>query len=719
MPVPFIKRMTSRPLIVRILLLGLVYWLFCWIGTLTFYKDFGVAIYWPATGIAIAGVYILGSAASVGVFIAAFIINYFIYITGYSGFSNLILSVSAIATANTLGALIGSHFLKKIVIRNNRSLFRLDSVLAFLLFVVIIPSLITSVTGGAITYMTGTSTGLFHKIHTWFLADLIGVLVILPVIMSWLESPVIKINRKKIPEFFAILTLLIASGYFIFTGFFNNYFYNFMIAYFTTPIYFWLALRFDSKAVFSLQLLSFIYITWLAVYAGHDFFISHVNRPYVLLQGFSVLISSFILIVHSIFKERELYIISHSIEEEKYRSLFDNMPVSLWEVDFSAIKDEIDLWPENLKMDVHKTLNNNGNLFRKLISKIKIVHINRNSLELFGAEQLMKLEKSAAEIFAIGDSDALSSVLAKFYYGSSLTEERVIEVKTKRKKRFLSVSWLIMPGHEKKLSRILITILDISELKKAEKEIKLLNQRLEMKVQKRTDELARANRELEAFSYSVSHDLKAPLRAVRGFSSLLMEEYGGTLPQGAIHYIKNVQKNSENMTMLITDLLQFSRLGRKSIIYTNFDSYKLVNDILKDLYSLHKPEHVVFIINPLPYLIADENLLTQVFVNLFSNSVKFSKPGTANRIEVSCKSGPEFHEFTVSDQGIGFDSKHSEKIFKVFQRLHATEEYEGSGVGLSLVQRIIHRHGGIVRAESEPGKGTGIIFTIPVEIESE
>ncbi len=412
-------------------------------------------------------------------------------------------------------------------------------------------------------------------------------------------------------------------------------------------------------------------------------------------------------------------LVAYQSGEEKYHSLFENMPVSLWENDYSEVKQLIDSWPANLKEDIYHTLITNKELYLELLSNIKIVDMNRSTLEMYGETNKSKLIERGPEIFASGHPEAFSSVLASFIEGKSNLEERIMEVKIMRKKRFLSVRWFIMPGYERDLSRILLTIVDITDLKKAEKEIRLLNQSLEKKVRKRTEELDRANQELEAFSYSISHDLKAPLRAVRGFSLLLMQEYGNSLPDGAVHYIKNVQKNSENMTLLITDLLQFSRLGRKSLIYAIFDSFRLVNTILQDLYSHQNPEQSEFIVNSLPILNADENLLTQVFVNLFSNAVKFSKPGSKNRIEISCKSNSEYHEFCVSDQGIGFEQKHAEKIFKVFQRLHTPQEYEGSGVGLSLVQRIIHRHGGIIRAKSEKDKGTNIFFTIPVEIDSE
>jgi PAS domain S-box-containing protein len=970
------KKLASMPLVARILITGLVYWLFCWVGTLTFYREYGVAIYWPATGIAILGIFIFGRYASIGIFIASFIINYFVYDKGYASLWFLLISITVISIANTGAALLGSQCLKKRVLKNERSFFRLDSVLVFLLFVVLIPSLVTSITGGTVTYLSGVAPNFFYKAHSWLLADLTGILAIVPLGMAWLETPEIHIRRNQIPEFVIIVFLLILTAYLIFTDFFQNYIFNFLIAYFTIPIYLWLALRFESKIITGIQVLSLIGISYLAIYSNNDYLGTLVDKPYILLQGFSILILNLILVVHAIFMERQqtlislhkseqdlndvlinlplsvgildnsfspvflnkeftgktglrvidfadgnitansttlsaqtasllqnawegfvekfktepnresdislhnrdrdirsfslnirplkdrylmvmmdvtqrkqllekisederrlssliqnlrgmvyqcrldrnwtmefvsegsfiltgylpsdlvynskipfasviheqyrdyvwdtiqnavkkgepftlqyqiitknrevkwvaengngifesdgvcrrvegfIYDITERVEahdalqkgEEKYRSLFENMPVSLWEDDYSEVKKQIDLWLPELKTDVSHTLKNKPDLYRKLIAKIKIVDMNRSSLQLYGASDKAKLGESVSEIFSSGDEDAFSSVLASFYHGTSNLEERIMEVKIKKKKRYLSVRWFIMPGYETSLSRILVTILDISDLKKAEKEIRILNQRLEQKVIKRTEDLNRANQELEAFSYSVSHDLKAPLRAVRGFSSLLMEEYAAQLPSGAVHYIENVQKNTDKMTLLITDLLRFSRLGRKSLMFKTIDSYKLVTGIWEDLFNLHKPKETEFVVHALPFIKADEALFTQVFVNLFSNAVKFSKPGVVARIEVSCKSNSEFHEFCVSDNGIGFEQKHADRIFKVFQRLHTSEEFEGNGVGLALVQRIVHRHGGRIAAISEPGHGTSMFFTIPVEADGE
>ncbi len=257
-----------------------------------------------------------------------------------------------------------------------------------------------------------------------------------------------------------------------------------------------------------------------------------------------------------------------------------------------------------------------------------------------------------------------------------------------------------------------------NKLKKAEKEIRELNKQLELRVKKRTQELERINQELEAFSYSVSHDLKAPLRAIKGFSSLFLEEHGNKLKSGALHYMNNILRNAENMTNLINHLLHFSRLGRKSMIIIPVDTNLIVNSIIEDLKKANN-KHYSFIIGELPVINADETLIRQVFENILSNAFKFSSLRKDPEIRIEYSQNTEKHIFSVSDNGIGFNQKLAGKIFKVFQRVHSQEEFEGTGIGLALVQRIVHRHGGEIWVHSEEEKGAIFFFSLPFIIESE
>jgi len=250
---------------------------------------------------------------------------------------------------------------------------------------------------------------------------------------------------------------------------------------------------------------------------------------------------------------------------------------------------------------------------------------------------------------------------------------------------------------------------DISERKQAEQEIRRLNSALEARVQARTLELESANRELEAFSYSVSHDLREPLRAMSGFSRALMEDFNDSLPPEAQRYLSAVCGAAVRMGELIDDLLAFSRLARTPLKLRPVDTNDLVAQCLLEL----SPGQAEVTIGTLFPCQADPGLLRQVFMNLLSNALKYSRQRTPPRIEVGSQRDEQGKAvFFVRDNGTGFDMSYSSKLFGVFQRLHRQEEFEGTGVGLAIVQRILTRHGGRIWADAAPDKGATFSFTL-------
>jgi len=335
--------------------------------------------------------------------------------------------------------------------------------------------------------------------------------------------------------------------------------------------------------------------------------------------------------------------------------------------------------------------------------------IEGDMLEKLGYSKRSLLGKKASDALPPEIFNTVREEFKRVFEGESITRES-------NRLGYDIVSRLIPLRDENNIVYAIMTVsINVTELKNAQRNVVRLNRGLEEKIKSRTEQLIKSNEDLEAFSYSVSHDLRAPLRGISGFAAILEDEYGGKLDQEANRIIKIIKGNTIKMGQLIDDLLAFSRMGKQDIRKTMVNTQMMIGEILNDLIEQNTNQpSITWQIGELPEINADVNAIRQVWVNFLSNAVKYSKNRKQPCITIDVAVQEEYNIFSIKDNGVGFDEQYSNKLFKVFQRLHDSEEFEGTGVGLAIVEKIVSKHGGKVWAEGKPDEGACFYFSLPI-----
>jgi signal transduction histidine kinase len=335
-------------------------------------------------------------------------------------------------------------------------------------------------------------------------------------------------------------------------------------------------------------------------------------------------------------------------------------------------------------------------------------------LNLSGANMLRKersrLKKSRFSLFVSDDTKPIFRLFLGEIFKSKAKESCEVTLKTNGNlPMYVHLTGIAASNGE----RCLVTVVDITERITAESQIREMNEELEQRVIQRTMQFESANKELESFSYSVSHDLRTPLRSVHGYIKILLEDYENKLDEEGKRLCGIILSGVTQMNGLIDDLLSFSKIGRTDIDPSILDMKSIAGSVFNDLTDEKTKAQYLFKTGKLHKTFGDSNLMRLVWINLISNAIKYSSKKSFPEILISSQQEGNMITYSIKDNGVGFEMEYVNKLFGVFQRLHSESEFKGNGVGLAIVQRIILRHGGRVWAEGEVGKGATFYFTSP------
>jgi PAS domain S-box-containing protein len=347
----------------------------------------------------------------------------------------------------------------------------------------------------------------------------------------------------------------------------------------------------------------------------------------------------------------------------------------------------------------------------------EVIYISKGGLAIFGSALEERLGRNTMEVIHPDDAELAMDLLRKATQSPNAIYNYCLRARH-TDGHYIWLEGIITSQLENPDVRAIVNnYRDITERKKTEEQIQLLNADLEHRVQERTRQLAAVNKELEGFTYSVSHDLRAPLRIIDGFSQMLVEDYAAKLDAEGRNNLEVIMKNTKKMGQLIDDLLNFSRLGRAEMHIGTVNMNVLVEEVLQDL-RLGGTKLPDIQIEKLPSAWGDSNLLRQVWVNLISNAVKYSSKNPKALVEIGSHIENANRVYFVRDNGVGFDVRYKQKLFGVFQRLHKQEDFPGTGVGLALTQRIVNRHEGMIWADSWPNQGSMFSFHLGLHPEA-
>jgi PAS domain S-box-containing protein len=422
-----------------------------------------------------------------------------------------------------------------------------------------------------------------------------------------------------------------------------------------------------------------------------------VNANVIALQG-----ESYILSVVRDIGERKRVEEALRESKERYHSLFEETPISIWEEDFSAVRTYLDDLRAAGVEDFEAYFHAHPEAVAHCLTLVEVIDVNAAAMALYEVESKTELLKQLSDLFVEEAYPRFAQALVGIAAGKTRVTVDTISRTRAGTVKHLTVTWQVVPGYEETLSRCIVSVQDITERKHAREAL-----------ERYAAQLARSNRDLEQFASVVSHDLREPLRMTASYLQLLKRNYGRELDAEAEEFVDYALDGAQRMRDMIAALLDLARVDIRGQTFAPTDLEAVVARTLMTLEQVVEGSGARVTHTPLPTVMADATQVGQVFQNLIDNALKFRRSDVTPRIHISAEQEDGTWILAVADNGIGLDPDQAERIFEVFQRLHTEEEYPGLGIGLALCRRIVERHGGRMWAEAAPGGGATFYFTLP------
>jgi len=672
---------SGRDLTTQACMAGL-YFLTGKIGLLLLAERSFAAVAWPPTGVALAAVLLVGYEIWPGLLFGSFLLNLTVFSS--AGVRGPALVVACICTASgcILATLTGA-WLVETYAGGRAALRQLRTILVFVALAAVGSTLISATSGAVVCRLAHlvdwrNAGGLWLS---WWLADMEGVIILTPLVLAWSTSDLKTFSAQRVVEGTALIGLLLLICWVTFGGWFAAQHRVTASLFLVIPILMWTAFRFGQRGT-TIVTVILGYIATAGTFRGHGpFVMANPDTSLFLLQDFVGVVALMSLLLAAEVDQRRLTEAGVHESDERLKLALSASHMGIWTME---LKDQV-----------------------RIISAPE-------SDALLGLEagEFDGSEKALFDMIHPEDRQTVRQAISRAIkiQGDYETEFRILP-------RDRATRWVLSRGSayldsRREPNRLVGVAIDITALKQAQEEVLRLNVELERRVADRTAQLEAISKELEAFSYSVSHDLRAPLRSIRGFSQVLLDRYASKLDARGAEFLRRAAESSQSMDTLIDDLLQLSKISRAELRPQPVDLSALAETVAAELGQAEPKRAVKFVIAPGLQASGEERLLRIVLENLLRNAWKFTVNQPRALIEFGHSSGPPA-AFFVRDNGAGFDMKYADRLFNAFQRLHSANEFPGRGIGLATVQRILNRHGGRAWAEGALQQGATFYFTLP------